>query len=553
MTENNILRSALWYAGKGYSVIPILPPKADSRGKDEAKKPPIAWLPYQTQKATENEIKQWFTDKPDMRLGIVTGALSNLTVIDCDTQGAIDQVESILPDNFRGPIAISPRGGRHYYFHHHPDFPNKANIGKGIDVRSEGGYIIAPPSVGLNGKGYSWLQGGGIHEVEPAELVGSLKDSLFNFFTLYIRENVGTNPNQQTPTSPTNANIDFNEGGRDETLFHLANHLVKGGMPEQEIEIYLSVIASKVCNPPFPEKELRDKIQSALKRAENKERNLTAEIRELICQHAGNITTTFAYNCLQVPTREEKKKVQVILGRMVTEGLLERTGRIAGEYRIVNKEYDVLDANQIEQGKPLDIRLPFWLDQHVEILPGDLIVIAGTPNAGKTAILLDTVAHNMDVWDCWYFSTEMGPGAWARRREKRDPPLEWKFKFVHGFSNYEDIIKPDAMNFIDYVEQNEGEAYKIPGLLAKIQRKLRKGVAFVALQKNKGMEWGIGGQQTRAKPALFLTVEPDFPNGAKMRIEKAKAFKEYNPNGFCCNFKIIKGINLLEMTGWAPE
>jgi len=346
--------------------------------------------------------------------------------------------------------------------------------------------------------------------------------------------------------------MNFNEGGRDDALFHLASCLFKGGMQPQELELFLQLVGSKICNPPFPEKEVFAKVQSAMKRAESRDRNLTAEIRELIVSTSGLITSTQVHNWTQLSTRREKKTCSEILARLCTEELIEKTGRIAGEYRIVNKEYDVLDADTIKQGEPLKIRLPFFLDQHVEILPGDLIVIAGTPNSGKTALMLDSVAHNLSRWECWYFSTEMGPGAWARRRDKRDPVIDWKFKFVHGFSNYEDIIKPDAMNFIDYVEQNEGEAFKIPGILAKIQRKLKNGVAFVALQKNVGVEWGVGGQQTKAKPALFLTVETQFP-GARLKIVKAKAWKEYNPNGWYCDFKIVKGINLIETSGWRPE
>jgi len=190
----------------------------------------------------------------------------------------------------------------------------------------------------------------------------------------------------------------------------------------------------------------------------------------------------------------------------------------------------------------------------VEIMPGDLIVIAGTPNSGKTALLLDMVYRNMNIWSCHYFSTEMSRYALKKRLIKKDFDSKlWNFKFTDDFSGkYEDVIKPDGLNFIDYVEQNEGEAFKIPGILAKIQRNLKTGVAVVALQKNLGNSYGVGGQQTTAKPTLFLSVESDFP-GAILKIVKAKVYKGANPNGDIAHFKILNGIDIIQDTGWAQD
>jgi len=473
--------------------------------------------------------------------------VSNLTVVDIDTQEAKARIENLLPDNFLTPIVDTPSGGEHIYCQYQDGIGNAVRFMPGCDIRSEGGYVIAPPSSDRRGA-WKWREGCKIGSVQVVPLADSILNSIYAFIKRTGQDETAL----QGVTSVTNRYMDFNEGSRDETIFHITNCLLKGGMPEKEIEYLLSLIAQRICNPPYPERDISTKIQSALKRSETRERNLSYEILEWLALQEGYISVTECDRELQIVTKEQKANRRVIFHRLAKDEKIIKT-ETSGKYRVPTKDYEVMDANNIPTGKPLDIRLPFWLDQYVEILPGDLIVIAGTPNSGKTALFLDTVAHNMNAWECWYFSTEMGPTAWARRRDKRDPPLEWKFKFVHGFSNYEDIIKPDAMNFIDYVEQNEGEAFKIPGILAKIQRKLRKGVAFVALQKNQGMEWGIGGQQTKAKPALFLAVEPDYPQGAKIRVVKAKAFKEYNPNGFCCNFKIIKGINLLETSGWGPE
>ena len=70
------------------------------------------------------------------------------------------------------------------------------------------------------------------------------------------------------------------------------------------------------CEPPFPEKEISVKIQSALKRAENRERNLAQKIRELIVTTNGHITTTNIHNWLQLTTRREKKTCAMILKRL---------------------------------------------------------------------------------------------------------------------------------------------------------------------------------------------------------------------------------------------
>jgi hypothetical protein len=135
---NNILSHALQYAEAGYSVIPV---------NTNSKKPLIKWTPYQTKRATPEEITEWFSKWPDAGIGLVTGKISNLFVIDADTPEAIAWVESQLPESLVCPIAETPRGGRHYYFSYEGcSLTVGTQIFPGVDYRGEGGYIIAPPS-----------------------------------------------------------------------------------------------------------------------------------------------------------------------------------------------------------------------------------------------------------------------------------------------------------------------------------------------------------------------------------------------------------------------
>jgi putative DNA primase/helicase len=76
------------------------------------------------------------------------------------------------------------------------------------------------------------------------------------------------------PNLPKGGDLDFNEGSRDNTLFHLANQLVKSDTPQENIEKYLMHFAA-TCNPPFSKKEVREKIESAIRR--HKKNKITIE------------------------------------------------------------------------------------------------------------------------------------------------------------------------------------------------------------------------------------------------------------------------------------
>jgi len=145
---NNFLQTALDYAARNFSVIPIRPDK----------KPFIKWESKQKIKATPEEIHQWWGKWPGAMIGICTGEISGLFVIDCDTQEGYEAIQKLIPDSLILPIARTPRGGWHLYFL----YPIKckltigAGIMPGVDIRGEGGYIIAPPSINADGKAYKW-------------------------------------------------------------------------------------------------------------------------------------------------------------------------------------------------------------------------------------------------------------------------------------------------------------------------------------------------------------------------------------------------------------
>ena len=143
-TTELLRQFALKYAAQSYSLIPI--------GKD--KKPLVKWQEYQIRRATEEEINQWFIQWPDMNIGIVTGKISNLVVIDIDPRhgGSDEQFKAILTPHCR-----TGGGGWHYYFSYTDGVKNKAGLWNGIDIRGDGGYVIVPPSLHESSGRYQWV------------------------------------------------------------------------------------------------------------------------------------------------------------------------------------------------------------------------------------------------------------------------------------------------------------------------------------------------------------------------------------------------------------
>ncbi|MFZ7126961.1 MAG: bifunctional DNA primase/polymerase [Desulfobacterales bacterium] len=536
--------AAARYLEMGFSIIPV--------GHD--KKPRLAWAPYQETAPTPEAVRKWWKDFPGANIGIVTGPVSGLLVVDADSQEAVEKIESYLPETYTTPIASTPRGGRHYYFRHADGFPNRANLFPGCDIRTQGGYVVAPPGSNGNGGFYAWLPGLSIEEVAPAPMPEPLLAALLSFININAFTNRGRNiadpgESNSEQQSATLGNISFEEGGRDEALFHLANHLTKGGMPTANIEKYMLFFASH-CSPPFPQKEAISKIQSAMKRSDILKVGLTEAIRQWVSATWGNFSVTEWYQSATLRNSEDKAKSRVVFGRLVEEGIIERIPGRNGWYRKVDADCETMNFLEAPT-ESTDLWMPFNLHRMVEIMPGNIIVIAGEPNAGKTGILLNIVRQNMARHTVHYFNSEMGASELRKRLENfSDTPLgQWRFNAYERSGDFADVIKPGAgnINIIDFLEIHD-DFYRIGGDLAAIHKKLCGAIAIIALQKNKGSDTGLGGFRSLEKPRLYLAVSPN-----KIKIVKAKNWKDpkKNPNGLEVSFKLAAGCILSQRGEWA--
>jgi len=154
-TASTALDAALAYRRSGWSFVPIAP---------REKRPLVPWTDFQHRTASEAEIRAWFARWPDANVGIVTGAVSGLVVIDIDPQhGGAESIRQIEQEHGALPETVEVEtggGGRHLYFRH-PGRPvgNRVGLAPGIDLRADGGLVVAPPSRHPSGRLYRFVRG----------------------------------------------------------------------------------------------------------------------------------------------------------------------------------------------------------------------------------------------------------------------------------------------------------------------------------------------------------------------------------------------------------
>jgi len=521
-----LVEAALDYLKKGFSVIPIRPDK----------RPFIRWEKYQKEKASHGEIQRWWRKWPNALIGLVTGKISDLAVVDIDSAEGAKELNRLIPLDAIGPTALTPGGGMHHYFRCPDGLGNNTRMIPGCDLRANGGYIIAPPSGSGNGKNYTWMRGLSIFEVPLPELPGA-----------YL-EAIGKQSKQEkakVSNESAKVSISFEKGHRDETLFHIANCLLKGGMPASEAEAVLKFLA-KNCSPAYPEKDVHIKIASAKERINKKERNIASEIRAWVLEAPGVFSTAQLDRELSLLTRIDANNRAKILNTLCQEGLIERAGNKRGHYRLVDKETAKVDfVNTAE--KEIKLQWPFGIERFFRTLPKNIIVVAGESDSGKTAFLLNFVNLNMAGHEIHYFSSEMGASELRGRLAKFDMPIEsWRFHAWERSSDFADVIRPDAVNVIDFLEVHD-EFYKVGAWIKQMYDRLKNGVAVIAIQKNIDRDYGLGGARSVEKARLYLAMEP-----GKLKIVKAKNWvhDQINPNKMEIAFKLVKGCNFMARSEW---
>lgn len=273
------LEQAKWYTERlSWAVLPLNWP-VDGQcscgnpqcGRSAGKHTLIDWKPYQTQRPTMEEIETWFTAWPEANIGVVTGALSGIVVVDVDPDhggnvGIQDLIaeHGKLPDT---PEVLTGGGGRHIYFRH-PGVPikNTVNLVPGVDIRADGGLVVVPSSVHKSGKRYEWEASSYPHRVPLAPLPDWLLQRL-------------NKPARREWSGGTGQGTDWAkvvlhgapEGARNDTCTRLTGMLFRSGLDSKTAGA-LVLLWNRSLSSPLPEDEVFRTLQSIASREADRRR-----------------------------------------------------------------------------------------------------------------------------------------------------------------------------------------------------------------------------------------------------------------------------------------
>ena len=245
------MKRALRAAGEGRHILPLHWAEGEKCSCGDPACRSVGKHPLTThgvKDATDDEamIQRWWREYPKANVGVASGKVSDLIVLDVDPRhGGLESLRQFEDEN--GPLPDVPAvrtggGGFHFYFKYLPGLGNRVGLLPGIDVKSDGGFVVYPGSIHKSGRRYRWLYGRTPRKVSTAPFPASL-----------LRLTTA----RKSSTMLGSESVIL-EGQRNSTLTSLAGTMRSRGATPQAIEAALLEDNARRCNPPLQDAEVRN-------------------------------------------------------------------------------------------------------------------------------------------------------------------------------------------------------------------------------------------------------------------------------------------------------
>jgi len=237
--------AALALARRGMAVFPV----------DATTKAPLTRHGFTDATRDERRVIEYWRRHPAAGIGVATGKPSGIVAIDVDPSGGGEDGLADLAGRLGAPgrtvQVVTPRGGWHLWFKApaaHVRVPCSAGkLAPGVDVRGDGGYVVAPPTARPDGTGWRWAGNAPLGDLQPewVEALTAVADP--------------AEPPTAKPASTWTAMLSggIPEGRRHADMCSLAGHLfARRGLDAYLVVHLLRSVNQTACRPPLPSDEI---------------------------------------------------------------------------------------------------------------------------------------------------------------------------------------------------------------------------------------------------------------------------------------------------------
>jgi hypothetical protein len=250
----SMLDAALAYAARGLAVFPVyeITPGGRctcGRACGSPGKHPRTLHGAKDATTDEAKIRAWWRRWANSNIGVATGTASGVVVLDADGSEGLESLKAL--DTHATTWLAKTARGYHQWFAL-PDglgIGNRAGLMPKLDVRGDGGYVVAPPSLHASGVRYEWLT------PPDATSLAPLPKAALILARHWTNGHRGPLPEPGEPIP---------EGQRNDTLFRLGRSLLVRGLSPEAVQAALDAENESRCAPPLSDTEVATIVENVL-------------------------------------------------------------------------------------------------------------------------------------------------------------------------------------------------------------------------------------------------------------------------------------------------
>ena len=268
-------------------------------------------------------------------------------------------------------------------------------------------------------------------------------------------------------------------------------------------------------------------------------------VEEWVSLVKGKFNVREIWNEVGIESPEGKSHLRVILGRLEDKGIIAANGG-GGNYRKLDTDLVQVEWRTADPGNIVPLAWPFGLEKYALIYPKNVAIVAGSKQEGKTTLLYNFIRLNMYKYQIDLFNSETGAEQMHDRFVDLGIPLDAPVNVYERYDNFADVIKPDRISVVDYLDLNS-EFYLAGAEIDAIFRKLTTGIVVIGMQippptvtfvkgvrKVIDRDYAYGGGTTAKRAFIYVSMSS---RRLKLRHAKKPAQKNINPENMMWSYE----------------